>query len=64
MRKFRDLEPKDIKNNILHRWLTFFDEQTDEKIIKELMGMDRAIRKANDKLRYLSQDKEFFRRAR
>ena len=63
MRKFRDLELKDIKNNILHRWLTFFDEQTDEKIIKELMNMDRAIRKANDKLKYLSQDKEFLRQA-
>ena len=25
---------------------------------------NRAIRKANDKLRYLSQDKEFLRRAR
>jgi predicted transposase/invertase (TIGR01784 family) len=63
MLKFRKIENKDIANNSLHRWLTFLDEQTDESTIKEVMGMDAAIQKANDRLDFLSQDKEFLHQA-
>ncbi|MCL1794989.1 MAG: hypothetical protein FWG34_14115 [Oscillospiraceae bacterium] len=63
MRKFRKLEIKDLANDSLHRWLTYFDEQTDESIIKELMNMDVAIQKTNERLNFLSQDKEFLHRA-
>jgi predicted transposase/invertase (TIGR01784 family) len=63
MLKFRKLESKDIVNESLHRWLTFFDGQTDETTIKELMDMDTAIQKAKDRLDFLLQDKEFLHQA-
>jgi len=47
----------------LHRWLTYFDEHTEEEVIKELISMDSAIQKANNRLNFLSQDKEFLHRA-
>ena len=63
MHKYRKLEKKDIAGNALHRWLAFLDEQTDEKMIKELINMDTAIKKAHNKLNFLSQDKEFLHQA-
>ena len=63
MLKFRKIEKKDIINDSLHRWLTFFDEQTDEETVKELINMDTAIQKANNRLSFLSQDKEFLHQA-
>ena len=63
MLKFRKLSKKDIVNDSLHRWLTFFDEQTEEELVKELIEMDRAIQKANNRLNFLSQDKEFLHQA-
>ena len=43
------LPDKDIKNNSLHRWLTFFDQNISDDTLKELMDMDTAIYKANEK---------------
>jgi len=63
MVRFRKLANKDIVNDSLHRWLTYFDEQTDESIIEEVLAMDAAIQKTNDRLKFLSQDKEFLHRA-
>ena len=63
MLKFRKTESKDFVNEPLHRWLTFFDDKTDETIVKELMSMDTAIQKANTKLNFLAQDKEFLHQA-
>ena len=63
MPKFLRLAEKDIVNNPLHRWLTFFDSQADETILKELIEMDSAIRKAHDRLNFLSTDKEFLHQA-
>jgi len=57
------LESKDLLNEPLHRWLTYFDEQTEEKVITEVLAMDAAIQKTNDRLNFLSQDKEFLHRA-
>jgi hypothetical protein len=37
MVKFRRLQEKDIVNNHLHRWLTFFDKSTDGKILEEII---------------------------
>ena len=63
MHKFRKLKEKDLLNEPLHRWLTFFDEQTADSTVKELVEMDAAIQKANSKLNFLSQDKEFLHQA-
>lgn len=59
MPKFMKLANKDITNNALHRWLMFFDQQIDGDMLKELIKMDSAIRKANERLNYLSTDKDF-----
>ena len=36
------LKAKDIKNDSLHRWLTFFDQNISDDLLKELMNMDAA----------------------
>jgi predicted transposase/invertase (TIGR01784 family) len=62
MVKFRRLKNKDIKNNILQRWLTFLDETTPPEIIEEVVKMDTAINRTNDRITFLSQDKETMHR--
>ena len=61
MKKFKALPGKDIKNNSLHRWLTFFDQNISDDTLKELMAMDTAIYKANEKMEFLANDKEVLR---
>ena len=61
MKKFKALPGKDIKNNSLHRWLTFFDQNVSDDTLKELMAMDTAIYKANEKMEFLANDKEVLR---
>jgi predicted transposase/invertase (TIGR01784 family) len=58
MVKFRRLLNKDIEQNPLHRWLTFFDKHAKPEIIKEVINMDTAIQKAYEKINFLSSDKE------
>ena len=58
MIKFKKLLGKDIKNEPLHRWLSFFDKNTSDDTLKEVLDMDMAIRKANEKMAFLSSDKE------
>lgn len=61
VKKFNDLPKKDIENDSLHRWLTFFDQNISEDLLKELMDMDAAIYKANEKMTFLANDKEVLR---
>jgi predicted transposase/invertase (TIGR01784 family) len=61
MVKFRRLAEKDIRGDPLHRWLTWFDRESPEKLIEEAINMDTAIRKAQKKLAYVSSDKEALR---
>jgi predicted transposase/invertase (TIGR01784 family) len=61
MVKFRRLMEKDVTNNPLHRWLTFFDKNANKKTIKEILQMDTAIQKAQEKITFVSQDKESLR---
>ncbi|GBU27290.1 hypothetical protein R84B8_00819 [Treponema sp. R8-4-B8] len=61
MVKFRKLKTGDIVNNLLERWLTFLDVNTPEKILQEVIQMDSAISKANERLNFVTQDKEFLR---
>ena len=61
VKKFNALPGKDIRNNSLHRWLSFFDQNISEDLLKELVEMDTAIQKANEKMTFLSNDKEVLR---
>ena len=61
VKKFNALPEKDIKNNSLHRWLTFFDQNISDDTLRELMNMDAAIYKANEKMTFLANDKEVLR---
>ena len=61
VKKFNALPKKDIKNDSLHRWLTFFDQNISDDTLKELMDMDAAIYKANEKMTFLANDKEVLR---
>ena len=61
MIKFKKMKTGDIANNHLERWLTFLDKDTPEEVLKEVVEMDTAISKANDRLNFVSQDKEFLR---
>ena len=51
----------DIANNLLERWLTFLDINTPEETLREVIQMDSAISKANERLNFVTQDKEFLR---
>ena len=51
-------EEKDIENNSLHRWLTWFDEGSPPGLIKEVVSMDNAIKAANERQAYVTQDEE------
>jgi len=61
MIKFKKLKSGDMVNNPLERWLTFLDKDTPEEVLEEVINMDTAIGKANDRLNFVSQDKEFLR---
>ncbi|MBU3091675.1 Rpn family recombination-promoting nuclease/putative transposase [Clostridium sp. CF011] len=56
MEKFRKLRNKNLKEDKLQRWLSFFREDISEKELKELTDMDVDIRKAEEKIEYLSSD--------
>jgi predicted transposase/invertase (TIGR01784 family) len=61
MVKFRRVREKDIRNEPLHRWLTWLDKDSPEGFVEEVIKMDAAIRKAEEKMVYVSQDKEALR---
>lgn len=56
--KFNNLEEKNLKEDRLQRWLTFFNSDISEEKLKELMEMDKDIKRAEERLEYLSSDKE------
>jgi hypothetical protein len=59
MVKFRRQETKDIVNNGLERWLTFFDQNTPEEVLEEVIKMDSAIQKTVRKMGIVTSDKDF-----
>jgi predicted transposase/invertase (TIGR01784 family) len=61
MVKFRRLGEKDIRNNPLHRWLTYFDPGSSKDLIEEVIKMDVAIGKAQERLTFVANDKEALR---
>jgi len=58
MVKWRKQEEKDIANNSLHRWLTWFDEESPPELIAEVVGMDSTIKAADERQSYVSQNEE------
>jgi predicted transposase/invertase (TIGR01784 family) len=61
MVKFRKLKNKDKRNRPLERWLGFFDINTPEEELKEIIKMDSTIKKAQERLDFVTQDKEVLR---
>ncbi|MGL5150363.1 MAG: PD-(D/E)XK nuclease family transposase [Clostridium sp.] len=45
----------------MERWLMFLEKDTPETTLKELMSLDTAIEKAEQKIEYLSSDEETMR---
>jgi len=61
MVKYKRLKVKDVEKNPLVRWLTFLDKDSSEQELEEVINMDTAISKANDRLNFVSQDNDFLR---
>jgi len=61
MVKWRRLPKKDVEKNVLHRWLTWLDQRSPPELIKELKNMDSAIDKADERMVYVTGDKEAIR---
>lgn len=56
MEKFRKLQNKNLREDKLQRWLSFFRDDISKEELKELMDMDADIKKAEEKIEYLSSD--------
>ena len=56
MKKFKNVANKNLQEDKLQRWLTFLREDISEEELKELMAMDVEIRKAEERVEYLSSD--------
>ncbi|GHV90064.1 hypothetical protein AGMMS50268_05670 [Spirochaetia bacterium] len=61
MIKFKALREKDIRNNPLHRWMSWFDKDSSPELVEEVVKMDTAIQKAQERVDYVSIDKEALR---
>ena len=59
--KFRKKKDKEYRENAIERWLMFLEKDTPEATLKELMSLDTAIEKAEQKIKYLSSDEETMR---
>ncbi len=59
--KFRKKKDKDYRENAIERWLMFLEKDISETTLKELMSLDTAIEKAEQKIEYLSSDEETMR---
>ena len=49
MVKWRKLEGKNARNDILHRWLAWFDEESSPELVEEVVNMDDDIMAANNR---------------
>lgn len=56
--KFRNKKNKDYRENDIEIWLMFLEKDISETTLKELMSLDTAIEKAEQKIEYLSSDEE------
>ncbi|MBF8984832.1 Rpn family recombination-promoting nuclease/putative transposase [Lutibacter sp. B2] len=56
--KFKELKEKNLKEDKLQRWLTFFSNDISNETLRELMDMDKDIKRAEERLEYLGSDPE------
>ncbi|MDR1287502.1 MAG: Rpn family recombination-promoting nuclease/putative transposase [Treponema sp.] len=61
MVKFRRLGKRDIQGEPLQRWLIWFDRESPERLVEEVINMDTGIQRAEEKMAYVSSDKEVLR---
>ncbi|WP_406788715.1 Rpn family recombination-promoting nuclease/putative transposase [Clostridium neuense] len=54
--KFNELRNKNLKKDKLQGWLIFLRDDISEETLKELIDMDKEIKKAEKTLEYLSSD--------
>ena len=59
--KFRRKRNKDFIRNDIERWLAFLEKDISDATLKELISLDTAIEKAEQKIEYLSSDEETMR---
>lgn len=59
--KFKEM--KQEMNNPLHRWLLFLQGDLSEEKLKEVTNMDQILKRADEKLMFLSADEEIRRMA-
>jgi len=52
---------KGFLDNPLNRWLTFFEKNSPNELIEEILKMDVAIRKANDMIDIVTMDEAAYR---
>ena len=61
MIKWRRCGKIDIKNEPLHRWLTWLDKNSPPELVEEVIKMDNAITAANERQVYFTNDDEEIR---
>ena len=61
MVQWRKLREKDITSNPLHRWLTWFDEESPPELVEEVLSMDSAIMAASERQDFVIQDEAAWR---
>ena len=59
--KFVKLAKKDLKNDPLHRWLTYFCQNIPDHTLQEVIKMDSTIKKTDEKMKFISQDNQTLR---
>jgi predicted transposase/invertase (TIGR01784 family) len=61
MVKYRKLKNKDVLNDPLYRWLTWLDETSPPELIEKVVGMDEAIKAADERMVYVTGDADAIR---
>ena len=61
MVKWRKLSEKNIVNEPLHRWLAWFDPGSPPELVAEVVSMDNAIQKANERQDHVLSDEDALR---
>jgi predicted transposase/invertase (TIGR01784 family) len=61
MVKFRKQSEKDIRHDPLHRWLIYFDKHSPISLIEEILKMDPAIQKMQEKIDWIQGNPDLFR---
>jgi predicted transposase/invertase (TIGR01784 family) len=59
MTKFRKGGKRDLRGSALDRWMTFFDRESEQSLVEEIVRMDEGIERAAVKLNFVTGDREF-----